>query len=108
MTTVSRRVFMIKAVAGAAAFSSLQGVQAQSNRLDPNDSYAKSMGFVVDAKGIDPKADRNWRKYKTGQECSKCQLWDGKDKDAYAACSFFGDQHTPRAGWCKNFKEVKS
>lgn len=68
MTTVSRRVFMIKAVAGAAALSSLQSVQAASNRLDPNDSYAKSMGFIVDAKGIDPKANRNWRKYKTGQE----------------------------------------
>jgi hypothetical protein len=39
-----------------------------------------------------------------GNQCSKCQLWDGKETDAYAACSFFGDQHTPAAGWCKNFK----
>jgi hypothetical protein len=108
MTMTSRRVFIIKSIAGVAAISSLQTAQAKSNRLDPNDSYAKSMGFVPEASVIDPKANRNWRKYKTGQACSKCQLWDGKEKDEYAACSFFGDQHTPRTGWCKNFKEVKS
>lgn len=111
MTIVSRRVFMMKTVAGAAALSSMHTLQAAGNKLDPNDSYAKSMGFVTDASVIDPKADRNWRKFKTGSACSKCQLWDGSEtgsKAEYAACSFFGDQWTPRGGWCKNFKVVKS
>lgn len=106
MTAVSRRVFMMNTVVGAAALCSIKAAQAAANRLNPSDSYAKSMGFVVDASVINPDADRNWKKYKTGQQCSKCQLWDGKDKDSYAACSFFGDQHTPRGGWCKNFKQV--
>lgn len=98
----NRRVFMMQIVLGSSALAVASvGARAAVTKLDANDGYAKSMGFVKNAKDVDAK---KWRKYKVGQQCTQCQLWDGKEKDAYAACSFFGDQHTPAAGWCKNFK----
>ncbi len=99
----NRRVFMMQVALGSSALAMASvSARAAVTKLDANDSYAKSMGFVLNTKDVDTA---KWgRKYKVGQQCSKCQLWDGKEKDAYAACSFFGDQHTPAGGWCKNFK----
>ena len=99
----NRRVFMMQVALGSSALAMASvAARAAVTKLDANDSYAKSMGFVKNVKDVDTK---KWaRKYKVGNKCSKCQLWDGKETDAYAACSFFGDQHTPAAGWCKNFK----
>lgn len=101
MTTPSnRRVFMMQVAVGAGALAASHSAVAQE-KLAPTDPYAKTMGFVLDTKQVDVK---RWKKHTVDQQCSKCQLWDGKPADAFAACSFFGDQHTPNGGWCKNFK----
>lgn len=96
----NRRVFMMQVAVGAGALAASHQALAQE-KLAVTDSYAKSMGFVLDTKTVDAK---RWKKHTAEQQCSKCQLWDGKPTDAFAACSFFGDQHTPAGGWCKNFK----
>ena len=99
-TPTNRRVFMLQVAVGAGALSGSHAALAQ-DKLSPTDSYAKSMGFNLNTKDVD---GARWKKHTNDQQCSKCQLWDGKPTDAFAACSFFGDQHTPATGWCKNFK----
>ena len=106
MNPSNRRVFMMRVVAGSAVLASAASSHAQApEKLLETDSYAKSMGFKYDTTKVD-KA--RWTRHDASQQCNKCQLWDGKPGAEYAACSFFGDRHTPSTGWCKNFKAVKA
>lgn len=109
MIQKQRRVFMMHVATGVTAAAALalgHKTQAQAaEKLPETDSYAKSMGFKLNAKDVDRQ---RWTRYQEGQQCSKCQLWDGKPTDAFAPCSFFGDRLTPSAGWCKNFKVKKA
>jgi hypothetical protein len=101
----NRRVFMMQVAAGASAMAlGLKASQA-AEKLTENDAYAKSMGFKYDTKTVDNK---RWTRHKPDQACNSCQLWDGKQADAFAPCSFFGDRLTPNAGWCKNWKIRKA
>ncbi len=105
MQKTNRRVFMMQVAAGASAMAlGLKASQA-AEKLSENDSYAKSMGFKLDTKNVDGK---RWTRHKPDQSCSGCQLWDGKQADAFAPCSFFGDRLTPNQGWCKNWKVRKA
>jgi hypothetical protein len=105
MVQNKRRVFMMQVAAGASVLALGHQQARAAEKLSANDAYAKSMGFVLNTKDVDQK---RWKRHTVEQQCSKCQLWDGKPTDAYAACSFFGDRHTPAAGWCKNFKIQKA
>lgn len=105
MTKNNRRVFMMQVAAGASILALGQRAATAAEKLPANDAYAKSMGFVLNTKDVDQK---KWKRHAVDQQCSKCQLWDGKPTDEFAPCSFFGDRLTPNAGWCKNFKVRKA
>jgi High potential iron-sulfur protein len=106
MKPTNRRVFMMRVAAGSAVLAGAPAVHAQApEKLTEADPYAKSMGFKYDTSKVD-KA--RYPRHDVSQQCSKCQLWDGKPGAEWAACSFFGDRHTPTNGWCKNFKVVKA
>jgi hypothetical protein len=106
VTQSNRRVFMMRVAAGTAVLAGAPSVRAQApEKLAETDPYAKSMGFKLDTNKVD-KA--RYTRHDASQMCSKCQLWDGKPGAEYAACSFFGDRHTPAGGWCKNFKVIKA
>jgi hypothetical protein len=107
MIPSNRRVFMMRVVAGSAVLAGVQSVHAQApEKLSETDPYAKSMGFKLDTTKVD-KA--RYPRHDVSQSCGKCQLWDVKAAaNDFAACSFFGDRHTPKSGWCKNFKVVKA
>lgn len=106
MQSNNRRVFMMRVVAGSAMLAAAQTSRAQApEKLAETDPYAKSMGFKHNTAAVD---QARYPRHDQAQHCSKCQLWDGKAGDAFAACSFFGDRHTPANGWCKNFKAIKA
>jgi High potential iron-sulfur protein len=106
MNPSNRRVFMMRVVAGGAVLAGTSSIHAQApEKLAETDPYAKSMGFRLDTTKVD-KA--RYPRHDDSQKCSKCQLWDGKPGAEFAACSFFGDRHTPSNGWCKNFKVIKA
>ena len=106
MSPSSRRVFMLQLVAGASLLGSA-GLRAQDKpKLTEEDSYAKSMGFRYDTNKVDqakfPRHDA------ATQNCSKCQLFSGKDGEEWGPCSFFGGRLVNRGGWCRNFKVRKA
>jgi High potential iron-sulfur protein len=106
MQASNRRVFMMRVAAGSAVLAAGSAARAQApEKLAETDPYARSMGFRHDTNKVD-KA--RYPRHDAAQMCSKCQLWDGKPGAEWAACSFFGDRHTPSGGWCKNFKVVKA
>lgn len=107
MKSSSRRIFVMRIVASGAVLSGAQSARAQApEKLQETDPYAKSMGFRLDTTKVD-KA--RYARHEDTQMCSKCQLWDSKNASGdFAACSFFGDRHTPKTGWCKNFKALKA
>jgi hypothetical protein len=101
-----RRVFMMRVAAGAAALAASQLARAQEDKVTEADPYAKSMGFRLDTNKVDqakyPRHDP------ATQQCSKCQLYDGKAGDALGPCSFFGGRLVSPNGWCRNFKALKA
>jgi hypothetical protein len=97
---------MMRVVAGSAVLASAASSHAQApEKLLETDPYAKSMGFRLNTSNVD---QARYPRHDVSQHCSKCQLWDGKPGAEFAACSFFGERHTPSTGWCKNFKAVKA
>ncbi len=102
----NRRVFLMHVVAGGTALATVPVVQAQEEKVTETEPYAKSMGFRVDTNKVDqakyPRHDA------ATQQCSKCQLYDGKPGDALGPCSFFGGRLVSPNGWCRNFKAIKA
>lgn len=108
MSSVNRRTFMLRVVAGTSAIAVgplALAQEASKEKVLETDPYAKSMGFKVDTNQVDkakyPRHDA------ATQQCSKCQLYSGGPNDELGQCSFF-KRMVPPTGWCKNFKVKKA
>jgi len=97
----SRRSFIqILPLAGALALSTRSAFAADTTIVDPKDPQAAALGFVTDA----TKADKaRFTKYAAGQNCSGCQLFQGKAGDANGACAIFAGKKVPAKGWCSAY-----
>jgi hypothetical protein len=98
-----RRIFMCRVLAGSAVWLAARPDARAADHLDPNDPYAKAMGFRLNTQDVD---QAKHPRHTVDQHCSVCQLWSGGDQP-FGACSFFDGSLTPRNGWCKNFKAKK-
>lgn len=106
MNDNQRRVFLLRAFAGAAACAAAPWAGAEEEKVTETDPYAKSMGFRLDTNKVDQT--RYPRHDAATQQCSKCQLFSGKPGDALGPCSFFGGRLVAPTGWCRNFKALKA
>ena len=97
---ISRRRLLQGAIAGLAAVpaASLLAGKADAEMLSESDATAKSLGYVADAKKVDPKANPN---FKAGQACSNCMQYTGKAGAAAGPCNIFPGKDVAAAGWCK-------
>jgi hypothetical protein len=97
---LSRRRLLQSAIAGIAAIpaASLLAGTAGAEMLSETDATAKSLGYVSDAKKVDPKANPN---YKPGQHCANCMQYQGKAGAAAGPCNIFAGKDVAAAGWCK-------
>lgn len=97
-----RRTLLKGALLGVAAVpvSAILGrANAAAGPVDPNEPQAKSLGYVVDAKTVDAKANPN---YKPGQQCNNClQSPAGKEAGGMVACNIFAGRPVAAQGWCK-------
>jgi hypothetical protein len=97
---LSRRQLLQTAIAGIAAVpaATLLARSAQAEMLSETDATAKSLGYVADAKRVDPKANPN---FKPGQNCANCMQFTGKAGAAAGPCNIFPGKDVAAAGWCK-------
>ena len=97
---LSRRRLLQRAIAGLAAVpaAGLLARSAEAEMLSESDPAAKSLGYVADAKKVDPKANPN---YKPGQTCANCMQFTGKPGSAAGPCNIFPGKEVAAAGWCK-------
>jgi hypothetical protein len=97
--TMHRRDLLKGAMIGLATIPVL-GIptRAGAAAVDVNDAQAKALGFVLDAKTVDAKANPN---FKPGQTCANCAQYKGAASDASAPCAIFAGKTVPGAGWCK-------
>ena len=97
---ISRRQLIRTAIAGLAAVpaAALVSGTADAEMLSESDPTAKSLGYVADAKKVDPKANPN---YKPGQNCANCMQYTGKAGSAAGPCNIFPGKDVAAAGWCK-------
>ena len=100
----ARRTFFMKVLAGSAVVMAETRPAWAAEKLDPNDSYAKSMGFRLNTQDVDQV---KYPRHTVEQHCQVCQLWNGGDAE-FGQCSFFDHAITPKNGWCKNFKAKKA
>lgn len=97
---ISRRQLLQGAIAGLAVVpaATLIAPRAAAEMLSESDATAKSLGYVTDAKKVDPKANPN---YKPGQKCANCMQYTGKAGSAAGPCNIFPGKDVAAAGWCK-------
>jgi hypothetical protein len=97
---LSRRQLLQTAIAGLATVpaAGLLAQSANAEMLSETDATAKSLGYVADAKRVDPKANPN---FKPGQNCGNCMQFTGKAGAAAGPCNIFPGKDVAAAGWCK-------
>jgi hypothetical protein len=97
---LSRRQLLQTAIAGLAAVpaATLIAQRAGAEMLSESDPTAKSLGYVADAKKVDPKANPN---YKPGQICANCMQYTGKPGSKAGPCNIFAGKDVAAPGWCK-------
>lgn len=68
-------------------------------KVSEKDSLAVALGYVSDAKRVDPKSSPT---YQAGASCSSCSWYQGKPGDAAGGpCTFFPGNLVDPHGWCK-------
>ena len=98
MTRITRRVFMMRSVAGGcAALGASTLVQAAAAHVDEGDEVAVSLGYRHDTKQVD---DRKFPKHQASQRCGGCSFFQGAPGDEWAGCAMFGRRQISASGWC--------
>ncbi|MBX3703221.1 MAG: high-potential iron-sulfur protein [Steroidobacteraceae bacterium] len=98
---ITRRGLLKGALAGLAAVpaASLLAREAHAaEALSEEDAAAKSLGYVTDARRVDPKTNPS---YKAGQTCANCFQYTGAPGSAEGPCRIFPNKTVKAAGWCK-------
>lgn len=93
--TMQRRVFMINVAASTCAMGVASMVRAAGLPLvAENEPTAVNLHYKADATQV------KHAKYRPGQVCSNCMLYQGKPTDPTAACGIFPGKHVAGPGWC--------
>lgn len=93
--TMQRRVFMMQVAATSCALGLASVARAAgAPMVAETDTMAVNLHYKADA----TKATH--AKYKAGQQCSSCMLYQGKPTDAAAGCSIFPGKQVAGKGWC--------
>ena len=66
-------------------------------KLSVGDPQAKSLAYVEDTTTIDSAKQP---RFKAGQACSNCALFQKKDDPDWGGCSIFPGKLVAAAGWC--------
>ena len=98
---ISRRTLIQHALAGIAAVpaAALVAREAAAEELiTPTDPTAQTLGYVADARTVNPKLNPT---YKPGQTCANCLQYTGKPGAATGGCNIFPNKLVHAKGWCR-------
>ncbi|HUL41543.1 MAG TPA: high-potential iron-sulfur protein [Burkholderiales bacterium] len=76
------------------------GTSAAQEHVNETDPAAASLGYKLDATKVD-KA--KFSKYMAGEQCSNCQLYQGKPGAEWGPCPIFGGKLVHDTGWCSAY-----
>jgi hypothetical protein len=91
-------VAVASAAIGARSGSSI--AQAAQPRLDEKDPQAQALGYKHDAGKVDKT---KFAKYKAGETCANCTLFQGKPREAWGPCQIFPGKLVNAKGWCSAY-----
>jgi hypothetical protein len=101
-SSFDRRTLLKTAVAGLVALPCAGLVRRadadELPHLSEQDSLAVAMGYVHDAKKVDPN---KVPQYKAGSFCHNCVQLTGKEGDTWRPCNLFPGKLVNKDGWCK-------
>lgn len=66
--------------------------------MDENESLARAMGYVHDARKID---SNQVPQYKAGSTCANCMQLKGREGEEWRPCALFTGKLVNAQGWCK-------
>lgn len=93
----SRREFIkIVPVAGAALWVT-RAAWADAPMVDEKDPQAAALGYVADASKVNKAKYPN---FAPNQNCSTCQLYQGKPGAAAGPCPLYAGKQVAAKGWC--------
>lgn len=95
----SRRTFLISS-AGLVSSLALSRQALAADQVDENSPLAKQLGYKHDATQVDAAAQP---KFKAGEHCATCQLYQGKAGDAWGPCPIFSGKDVNAKGWCSAY-----
>jgi High potential iron-sulfur protein len=100
---LDRRTLLKNALIGLAAAPAVglireSAAAAPPPHLDEKDPLAVAMGYVHDAKKVDPN---KVPQYKAGTNCANCLQLTGKEGDEWRPCNIFAGKAVNAKGWCK-------
>jgi hypothetical protein len=98
MWTRRRFIRVIPLAACAAGRATL----ADASRVEEQDPDAAAQDYRADATKVDAA---KFPKYKAGQLCANCALFDGGPKDAWGGCSLFLGREVAAQGWCSAWEK---
>ena len=99
MKDTTRRVFVIRSIAGGCAALALPALaQTTPSRVDETDETAVALGYKHDTTQVDAK---RFPKHSAAQTCLNCSFFQGGASDAWGGCAMFGRKHIAAAGWCQ-------
>jgi hypothetical protein len=96
----SRRTFLIASLGAASSLALARQATAAPEKVSETDPLAVSMGYHLDATKVDKTKEP---KYTAGEDCSNCQLYQGKAGEDYGPCPIFGGKLVHHDGWCKAY-----
>jgi hypothetical protein len=74
-------------------------------RLSEDDSQAKSLSYKHIASDVDSSKQP---RYKEGQQCSNCQVYQGKDGEEWGPCPIFAGKAVKATGWCTAYSPMSA
>lgn len=93
-----RELVLAVAPACAILLATREADAASLPHLDEQDPLAKSLGYVHDAKKVDPKANPM---FKPGSTCANCVQIKGSAGEAWRECTLFPNKLVNANGWCR-------
>lgn len=92
---LERRVFVMKLVSAATMLGGSTLTWAETKPMvNEADAQAVNLNYKADAATV------KHAKYKAGQACSNCVLFQGKATDTAGPCGIFPGKQVAAKGWC--------